>query len=72
MKPIIEIWDFDTAPKELQDLSMCGGDEDYIVIVRGEVYNAVTFLLEGGGFLGLSHWDMYEYNGEQVWIGAHA
>jgi hypothetical protein len=69
--PIVEIWHFDTAPQELQDLSTHGGDEDYIVITRDE-NNSVYYLLEGGGFMSIDHWVMYEHNGEQVWIGAHA
>ena len=70
-KPLVEIWAFEDAPKEMQDLSPHGGDEDYIVIVRDET-NSVVYQMQGGRFLGVDHWTMHEYNGAQVWIGAHA
>lgn len=70
-RPVIEIWRFEDAPKDLQDLSPHGGDEDYVVIVRDED-NPAVWQLEGGRFLGDDHWTKHEHNGEIAWIGAHA
>lgn len=70
-KPVIEIWAFEDAAKELQDLSPHGGDEDYIVILRNDDCS-IAYQLEGGSFLGDDHWTKHEYGGEVIWIGAHA
>lgn len=70
-KPVVEIWRFEDTPKALQNLSPHGGDEDYIVFVRDEG-NPVVWQLEGGRFLGNDHWTRHEYDGEVIWIGAHA
>jgi hypothetical protein len=32
------VWSFDSAPKELKDLSVAGGDEDWIVEIPVELY----------------------------------
>lgn len=71
LKPVIEIWTFEDVSKDIQDLSPHGGDEDYVVIVRDED-NPVVWRLEGGSFMGDDHWTKHEYNGEIIWIGAHA
>lgn len=70
-KPIVEIWYFDDAPQEWQDLSPHGGDEDYIVIMRDES-NSIYYLLESGSFMGDDHWTRHEHDGLIIWIGAHA
>lgn len=70
-RPLVEIWAFVDVAKDLQDLSPHGGDEDYVVIVRDDDCT-IAWQLEGGRFLGNDHWTKHEYNGETVWIGAHA
>jgi hypothetical protein len=71
-KPLIEIWAFEDASKELRGLSRHGGDEDYIVIIRDESLRGILSDLESNVFLDTYSWHMHMHNGEQIWIGAHA
>jgi hypothetical protein len=69
--PAVEIWRFEDTRHDLQDLSTHGGDEDWIVILRDEDCS-VAYQLEGGRFMNIDHWSRHEYNGDIIWIGAHA
>lgn len=35
MKPLIEVYEFYSAPEELKNMSGNGGDEDWIIVLNG-------------------------------------
>jgi hypothetical protein len=79
MKNCVCIWPFDAAPKELQELSGHGGDEDWLVLVPKGVFdvgsayhNWLDILLELNAFgcCGTSEHKLED--GSVVYIGAHA
>lgn len=71
MTPLVEIWDFESAPQEWKDLSKHGGDEDYIVVVR-DGFDGLPLEEERSDFLNRYFWEKHEYNGLEIWIGAHS
>jgi hypothetical protein len=67
----IQVWRFYDAPKELQELSEHGGDEDWLALIPKEYENDYIRWLEEGSFDN----DVTEHtlsNGDRVRIGAHA
>lgn len=72
-KPDILIWRFDTAPPELAALSTNGGDEDWIAIIRKELYDSmyIPFLeSENPGGIG-RYVQKIEQGSFYVFIGSH-
>lgn len=81
--PMIQIWPFYMAPKEWQELSQNGGDEDIIMFVpngfdyadnfphsHGYQTDIVTAITLAIGISGIP--DEYEVPGGRVYIGAHS
>ena len=72
----IKIWKFHDAPKEFQDLSISGGDEDYLTLIPP------NYIQEYFGFLDCIHFGCCSideikiekglYKGYSVLIGTHA
>ncbi len=42
---MIQIWNFDDAPKEYKDMSENGGDEDYIAFIPRSMIHTVAYSL---------------------------
>ncbi len=71
----IFMWRFYNAPEELQKLSLNGGDEDWLVIVKAEFYNNkyIPFLDEGvNGSIGRCDIQKFIINDYVMLIGSHA
>lgn len=70
----IRVWRFEDAPKELQDLSTNGGDEDWVALIPPRLKDAYIPWLEQPSF-GCCDVDSYEHPelpGYTVKIGCHA
>jgi len=69
----IFIWDFDNAPKEFQELSENGGDEDWVALLTRDFYenHHINFLQSGTSF-GCSSVDEYPLGEFIILIGCHA
>lgn len=69
----IKVYRFEDAPKELQDLSTNGGDEDWIAIVPHNMKDDDILWLEAGTPFGCCCVDEYWLeNGNKIYIGSHA
>jgi hypothetical protein len=71
----ILVWRFYDAPKELQNLSSHGGDEDWLAFVPQTICNDDTVYLgwlESGSPFGCCDVSQHEYEGGRIYIGAHA
>jgi hypothetical protein len=74
----IKIWRFEDAPLKYQDMSINGGDEDWVAEIPAQHYKKYgipTFMLEGSsfGYCSVDEFD-YELNGDKykIVIGSHA
>jgi hypothetical protein len=66
------VWHFAGAPKEFQELSTNGGDEDWVAVLPKDFGWAPMWLEEGGSF-GCCSVDEHELpDGRRVFIGSHA
>lgn len=71
----IFMWKFSNAPQELQDLSINGGDEDWLVILDKEMYERdyIGFLEEGlSPSIGCCCVDEFAIGKYIMLIGSHA
>ena len=71
----IFIWRYHNAPQELKDLSVNGGDEDWLVIMKEEVQDQyyIPFLEEGlSGGIGCCCVDYFKMGDYLMAIGSHA
>lgn len=71
----IFIWRFSNAPKELQALSVNGGDEDWLVLVKEYLYSRyyIPFLEDGmQGGIGGCNVDTFRTGEYLMLIGSHA
>ncbi len=69
----IKIWHFKDAPKEFQELSPHGGDEDFVAHIPAPMVGYYYGWMETGSSFGCC--DVSEHmlpDGSQVRIGAHA
>jgi hypothetical protein len=70
----IKIYAFNEAPKEYQDLSENGGDEDWIAIISNAFYEErngyISFLEEGTGF-GVCKVQKIKQGANIILIGCH-
>ena len=72
MAPIL-VWSFYDAPKELQDLSNHGGDEDWLALVPPYLADSHIGWLEAGGQFGCYRVSSNRLeDGSIVYIGAHS
>ncbi len=80
MSPI-SVWRFEHAPPELRDLSLHGGDEDWLAVVPAEMLITIDGekhmpwipWLESHGPFGCAGVTEHEGpDGSRVYIGAHA
>lgn len=70
--PIL-VWPFEDAPKEYQDLSPHGGDEDWIALVPARLVDSYIGWLESGSSFGCCDVSKHPLpNGDVAHIGAHA
>lgn len=66
----IFIWKFDNAPKELRELSINGGDEDWLVVMKKDFANQeYLYLLRG---IGVCCIDCFEIGDWVMLIGSHS
>lgn len=63
-----KIYSFDKAPKEYQDLSNHGGDEDYIIVFEENLYFD-EYIIER---LTICNYEKCEFGGKTIYITAHA
>jgi len=68
----IMVWRFYDAPKEFQDLSGHGGDEDWLAFVPNASGDEWIGWLESGSSFGVSEVTRHPVHGGIVYIGAHA
>jgi hypothetical protein len=71
----IRVWRFQDAPKELQDLSRNGGDEDWLALVPPKLTEDYIGWMESGSAFGcfdVSSYTHPELPGYEVRIGAHS
>ena len=69
----IRVWLWEHAPKEYQELSTHGGDEDYVAHVPAAITDAYLPWLEDGSAFGrCSVSEHHLPDGSKVYIGAHA
>lgn len=69
----IQIWRFDEAPKEYQDLSEHGGDEDWVALLPASFDGEIITWLEDGSSFGCCSVSEHKLSdGRIVRIGAHA
>lgn len=69
----IKVYRFHNAPQELKDLSINGGDEDWIAVVPEEIYNQENQYIgwiESNGF-GCCCVDEYDVGDDIIFIGSH-
>ena len=72
MSEPIQLWRYGDAPKEYQDLSEHGGDEDWIAFMPDSFsYGWPLFLDEGTSF-GCCSVSEHKVEGGTIRIGAHA
>ncbi len=72
IKPIL-IWKFKDAPKQYQDMSENGGDEDYIALIPPNYEHEYFSFLEEGASFGCCGVDEIKLqNGYTLLIGSHA
>jgi len=72
LKNCIKVWRFDDAPKEYQNLSKNGGDEDWIALVPKKLNKNYIGWLDSSSF-GCCHIYTYKLNnGNVIYIGCHA
>jgi hypothetical protein len=71
MRPIL-VWSFCDAPKEYQDLSPHGGDEDWLALVPDHMDGDYIGWLESGGSFGCCDVSRHKVEAGTVFIGAHA
>jgi hypothetical protein len=75
MKPPIQIWKFEDAPKELQALSTNGGDEDWLAIVPDYLTDEYIGWLEEGSAYGCCCVNEYNHPtiaNYKIKIGCHS
>jgi len=71
-KPI-KVWVFDQAPKNLQNISTNGGDEDWVVLVPASFAKETTWISWIEGTDSCNEPKKYDLeNGDIVYIGSHA
>jgi len=68
MENYIKIWRFEDAPKEYQDLSEHGGDEDYIAYIPKDLDDSFWWIEDKLA----NSVDRYEFDTYIIYIGAHA
>jgi len=71
----IRVWRYEDAPKELQDLSSNGGDEDWLAEVPPSFREAFVWWLEPGTPFGCSGVEVKDHPakpGWQIHIGSHS
>jgi hypothetical protein len=69
---MIKVWRFEDAPKEYQELSTNGGDEDWIAFVPTEMNDDYIPWLESGSSFGCCCVDKYNVLGGTIHIACHA
>jgi hypothetical protein len=75
MKPPIQIWKFEDAPKELQALNDNGGDEDWLAILPDYLEGQYIGWLEEGSSYGCCRVNKYNHPtlaNYKVRIGCHS
>ena len=75
MKEPIKIWSFYDAPKELQELSLNGGDEDWIAIIPDYLKDEWLPWMETGSTFGrccVNEYDHPFHIDYKVRIGCHS
>lgn len=73
----IKVWKFEDAPKEFQDMSISGGDEDHIALIPPNYVNEYFGFFDEGTSFGCCSVDEIKitkglYKGYIVLIGSHA
>lgn len=65
------VWPFEAAPRDMQERSQNGGDEDWITIgpVGGRLDVFGASWLDGTGCCDVAE---YEHEGWKMWIGCHS
>lgn len=69
---MIKVWPFYDAPKEYQEMSKNGGDEDWVAFVPAALANTWIGWLEEGQSFGCCSVDEYVVDGGVIKIGSHA
>jgi hypothetical protein len=69
---MIKVWKFEDAPKEYQDLSTNGGDEDWIAFVPSEFSDDWISWLQTGTPFGCCDVEEINVLGGTIHIGCHA
>jgi hypothetical protein len=72
MNKTILVWRFEDAPKEYQELSDHGGDEDWVAFVPEYMKDYWIGWLESGSYFGCASVSEHEVAGDIIRIGAHA
>lgn len=68
----ILIWKFEDAPKEYQELSENGGDEDWIAFVPKYLEDEYIGFLDGGTPFGCCRIWEHNVEGGKIVIGCHS
>ena len=68
----IIIWKFRDAPKEFQELSENGGDEDWIAFVPDAFKGKYIGFLEEGSAFGCCTVEEHDVDGGRIYIGCHS
>jgi hypothetical protein len=71
----IKVWAFEDAPKELRDLSINGGDEDWLALIPPtyDMRYGLPIWMQVGSFSTEGEPDVFDLpDGSKVVIGSHA
>lgn len=75
MRPVckpIQVWPFHQAPQKYRDLSMHGGDEDWVALIPADFPGGRPFWIDTPHFAPCDVSEHHLPDGSMVCIGAHA
>jgi hypothetical protein len=68
----ITVWEFHNAPREFQDLSPHGGDEDWVGYIPTDAVHWTPMWMQSGSAFGCCSVSEHDVEGGTVYIGAHS